>query len=100
MRAESEPWLVPMRMHRLSSRHVSTSGANASVMYLGWRWSAAAETGGEFGGAWLQRHGLWVGAEKLGLLSRARKAASSLQMQSEEAVLASCIAAQTAALTV
>ena len=62
MRAESEPWLVPMRMHRLSSRHVSTSGANASVMYLRWRWvGGRAGIGGEAGAAWLQCQGLWVG---------------------------------------
>mmetsp|Transcript_59955 Transcript_59955/g.158326 ORF Transcript_59955/g.158326 Transcript_59955/m.158326 type:complete len:252 (-) Transcript_59955:24-779(-) len=33
MRAESEPWLVPMRIARPRSRHTSTSGANASTMY-------------------------------------------------------------------
>lgn len=46
MRAESEPWLVPMRMARPSSLHLSTSGVNTSSMYsCSFRNSAIAASG-------------------------------------------------------
>ena len=54
---------------------------------------------GESGGAWLQRHGLSVGSEVLGLSSRVLRAASSLQMQPDEPVVASYGTAKTATLT-
>ena len=43
---------------------------------------------GYFGAAWLQDHGLRVGPETLGVSSRVRRAALSLQMQPEEPVVA------------
>jgi hypothetical protein len=33
MRAESEPWLVPMRIARFSRLHFSTSGVNTSLQH-------------------------------------------------------------------
>ena len=51
---------------------------------------------GDLGPAWLRRHGLPVGSETLGLSSRVRKVASSLQMRSEEPVVASYGAAKRA----
>ena len=44
---------------------------------------------GEFGAAWLQGHGLSVGSEVMGCSSRLRRAASSLQDQQQEPVVAS-----------
>ena len=44
-----------------------------------WRWC----------GLWLRCHGLSVGSETLGLLSRVRRAASSLRVQPDEPVVAS-----------
>ena len=44
---------------------------------------------GEFGAAWLQGHGLSVGAETRGPSSRVRRAAPSLQMQPDELLVAS-----------
>ena len=49
--------------------------------------------------AWLQDHGLPVKSETLGVSSRVLKAASSLQTQPEEPVVASCGPTKTATLT-
>ena len=54
---------------------------------------------GDFGAAWLQDHGLPVGSETLGVPSRVRRAAPSLQMQPEEPVGAGSGPAKTATLT-
>ena len=43
----------------------------------------------DLGGIWLEGHGLSVGSETLGLFSRVRRAAPSLQTQSEEPLVAS-----------
>ena len=51
---------------------------------------------GVLGGLWLEAHGLSVGSEAPGPSSRVRRAASSLQTQSEEPVVASCGATKTA----
>ena len=51
------------------------------------------------GGLWLEGHGLLEGSETLGLSSRVRRAAPSLQMQTEKPVEASCGLAKTATLT-
>jgi len=48
------------------------------------------------GGLWLEGHGLSVGSEVLGLSSRVRRAAPSLQMQTDEPVVASFGVAKTA----
>ena len=40
------------------------------------------------GGLWLKGHGLSVGSETLGLFSRVRRAAPSLQTQSEKPLVA------------
>ena len=61
-------------------------------------WSHAANRF-NLGGLWLKAHGLSVGSEVLGLSSRVRRAAPSLQMQPEERVVASCGTAQAAALS-
>jgi len=50
---------------------------------------------GDLSGLWLEGHGLSVRSEALGLFSRVRRAASSLQMQSDEPVVASCGTAKT-----
>ena len=52
------------------------------------------------GGVWLKRHGLSEGSETLGLSSRVRRAAPSLQMQTDELVEASCGLVNTATLTI
>jgi len=52
------------------------------------------------GGLWLEGHGLSVESELLGLSSRVRRAASSLQMQSDEPVEASYGLAKAATLTI
>ena len=44
---------------------------------------------GDLGGVWLEGHGLSVGYVVLGLSSRGRRAAPSLQMQSDELPVAS-----------
>ena len=54
---------------------------------------------GEFGGLWLQGHGLSVASETLGFFSRVRKAAPSLQMGSDEPVVARYSASKAATLT-
>ena len=54
---------------------------------------------GMLGAALRQSHGLSAESEVLGLSSRVRRAASSLQMQSEETVLASYGPTKTAILT-
>jgi len=51
------------------------------------------------GGLRREGHGLLEGSEKLGLSSRVRRAAPSLQMQTEEPVTASCGLAKTATFT-
>ena len=51
---------------------------------------------GDLGGLWLDGSGLLVGSETLGLSSRVRRAASSLQMQPDEPVVASCCATKAA----
>ena len=51
------------------------------------------------GGVWLKGHGLSEGSETLGLSSRVRRAAPSLQMQPEKPMAASHGAAKTATLT-
>ena len=51
---------------------------------------------GDLGGLWLEGHGLSVGSETLGLFPRVRRAASSLQMQTDEPVEASYGLAKTA----
>ena len=50
------------------------------------------------GGLWLEGHGLPEKSETLGLSSRVRRAASSLQMQSDQPVVASRGATKTATL--
>ena len=60
-------------------------------------WSDAAK--GVLGGLWLEGHGLSVGSEALGCFSGVRRAASSLQMQSEKPVVASYGLTKTATLT-
>ena len=52
------------------------------------------------GGLWREGHGLSEGSETLGLSSRVRRAASSLQMQSDEPVVASYGLAKTATSTI
>ena len=54
---------------------------------------------GDLGGLWLERRGLTEGSEVLGLFSRVRRAAPSLQIQSVEPVEASYVLAKTATLT-
>ena len=54
---------------------------------------------GEFVTAWLQGHGLSVGSEVLGRLSRVRSPAPSLQMRAVEPLVASYGATKTATLT-
>ena len=54
---------------------------------------------GILGAALRRSHGLSAESEVLGLSSRVRRAASSLQMQSEETVVASYGPAKTAILT-
>ena len=44
---------------------------------------------GDLGGLWLEGHGFSVGSEVPGLSSRVRRAAPSLQMQSDVPVMAS-----------
>ena len=51
------------------------------------------------GGLWQKGHGLSVGSEAKRPSSRVRRAASSLQMQSHEPLLASCGGTKTATLT-
>jgi len=51
---------------------------------------------GVLGAAWLQGHGLSVGPEVMGCYSRVRRAASSLQMQPGEPVVARYGATKTA----
>ena len=51
---------------------------------------------GVLGAAWLQRHGLSVGSEVMGRSSRVRRAASSLQMQAHEPLVARYGATKTA----
>ena len=53
----------------------------------------------EFGGAWLQGHGLSVGSGVLGFASRLLRVALSLKMQPEEPAVASYGLAKTATLT-
>ena len=55
---------------------------------------------GEFGGAWLQGHGLSVGSEVMGLSLRVLRAASSRQMQPDEPVVVSYGPIKTATLSV
>ena len=50
---------------------------------------------GEFGGVWLQGHGLSVASETLDFSSRVRRAAPSLHMGSDEPVVARYGAAKT-----
>ena len=52
------------------------------------------------GGLWVEGHGLPEGSEALGLSSRVRRQAPSLQMQPDEPVVASYGAAKTATLTI
>ena len=52
------------------------------------------------GGLWLKGHGLSVGSETLGLFSRVRRAAPSVQMQTEEPMVAKHGPAKTPLLTV
>ena len=54
---------------------------------------------GVLGASWLAGHGGSEGSEAPGVSSRVQRAASSLQMQPEERVLASCGAAKAAPLT-
>ena len=54
---------------------------------------------GVLGAALRGSHGLSAESEALGLSSRVRRVASSLRMQSEETVLASCGPTKTAILT-
>ena len=54
----------------------------------------------DLGGLWLEGHGLSEGSETLSLSSRVRRAAPSLQMQTDEPLLASCGLAKTAISTV
>ena len=51
---------------------------------------------GDLGGLWLKGHGLSVGSDLLSLSPRVRRAAPSLQMQSDEPVAASSGLAKTA----
>ena len=51
------------------------------------------------GGLWLQSYGLSVRSEVMGRFYRVRRAASSLQLQPEEPVVASCGLTKTATLT-
>ena len=44
---------------------------------------------GNLGGLWLEGHGLSVASETLGIFSRVRRAAPSLQMQPDELLVAS-----------
>ena len=55
---------------------------------------------GDLGGLWLEGHGRPEGSETLGASSRVRRAAPSLQIQSDEPVVASYGAPKTATLTV
>ena len=55
---------------------------------------------GILGAALRRSHGFSAEPEVLGLSSRVRRAASSLQMQSEEPVVARCGRTKTAGLTV
>ena len=77
-------WYVP---------HVESGSADARA--------CVAKRGGigELGGAWLEGHGLSVGSETTGRFSRVRRAARSLQMQTEELLEASYGLAKTATLT-
>ena len=59
-------------------------------------WMAKRGAIGDLGAVWLYCHGFSVTAEALGLFSRVRRAAPSLQMQSEAPVVASYGAAKTA----
>ena len=52
------------------------------------------------GGLWLKGHGLSEGSETLGLSSRVRRAAPSLQMQTDEPMETSHGLAKTATLTI
>ena len=58
-------------------------------------WTVKRSENGDLGGFWLEGHGLSEGSETLGLSSRVRRAASSLQMQPEKPVAASHGAAKT-----
>ena len=55
---------------------------------------------GNLGGLWLKGHGLSGGSEVIGRSPRVRRAAPSLQMQSDEPALSSYGLAKTATLTV
>ena len=63
-------------------------------------WMAKRREIVNLGGVWLGGHGLSVGSEVLGLSSRVRRAAPSLQMRSYEPVEARYGLAKTAALTI
>ena len=54
----------------------------------------------DLGGLWREGHGLSEKSEALGLSSPVRRAAPSLQMQTDEPVEASCGLAKAAALTI
>ena len=54
---------------------------------------------GDLGGLWLQSYGLPVRSEVMGRFHRVRRAASRLQLQSEEPLVASHHAAKTATLS-
>ena len=53
-------------------------------------WMVKRSVNGNVGGLKLESRGLSVGCEALGLSSRVRRAASRLQVQPEEPVVASC----------
>ena len=55
---------------------------------------------GILGAAWLQCHGLSAGSDVMRRVSRARRAASSLEMQPDELMVARYGATKTATLTI
>ena len=80
-------------------RHLDVDGVALSDLDVGHRADVPARVRrGEIvnlGRCWLKGHGLSVGSEVLGLSSRVRRTAPSLQMQSQEPQVASCGLAKT-----
>ena len=79
--------------------------SSCSRSLLKWRkpsssaWMIKRSENVNFGGLWLEGHGLSEGSETLGLSSRVRRAAPSTQTQTDEPVEASYGLAKTATLT-
>ena len=84
----------PTRSHAAASKQPRTAASEARCT-----WMVKRSEDGDLGGLWLKGHGLSVGSDLLGLSPRVRRAAPSLQMQSDEPVAASSGLAKTATLT-